>query len=42
MAGPTGFLDAVSNSYWYDEPSGPRTGDGAYTLSKSIQLQLAP
>jgi hypothetical protein len=42
MAGPTGFLDAVSNSYWYDQPSGPRTGDGSYTLSKSVQLQLAP
>jgi len=42
MAGPSGFLDALSNSYWYDEPSGPRTGDGAYTLSKTTVVQLAP
>jgi len=42
MAGPTGFLDALSNSYNCDEPSGPRTGDGSYTLSKPTKLQLAP
>jgi len=42
MAGPSGFLDALSNSYNCDEPSGPRTGDGSYTLSKPTKLQLAP
>jgi hypothetical protein len=42
MAGPSGFLDALSNSYNCDEPSGPRTGDGFYTLSKPTKLQLAP
>ncbi len=42
MAGPNGFLDALSNSYSCDEPSGPRTGDGFYTLSKLTELQLAP
>jgi hypothetical protein len=42
MAGPKGFLDSLSNSYNCDEPSGPRTGDGTYTLSKPTKLQLAP
>ena len=42
MAGPSGFLDTLSNSYNADEPSGPRTGDGFYTLSKPTELKLAP
>jgi len=42
MTGPGGFLDALSNSSNCDEPSGPRTGDGSYTLSKPLELQLSP
>lgn len=42
MAGPNGFLDAVSNSDFCDEPSGPSTADGSYTLSRPTELQLAP
>ena len=42
MAGPTGFLDSLGNTDHHDQPSGPRTGDGSYTQSKSQKLQIAP
>ena len=42
MVGPTGFLDSLSAADNADAPSGPRTGDGSYTLSKSVQLTVAP
>ncbi len=42
MAGPTGFLDAFSISDSADTPSGPRTGDGSYTLSAALNVKAAP
>jgi hypothetical protein len=45
MAGPTGFLDSFSGSD-YDEgiiaPVGPRHGDGAFSISGSQLIKLAP
>jgi len=42
MAGSTGFLDAFSASDFGDTPSGPRSGDGSYTLSSVLNFKVAP
>ncbi len=42
MVGPTGFLDSLGDASSHDEPSGPRMGDGSYTLSRAVELQIAP
>lgn len=42
MAGPTGFLDSHSFGDDRDEPFGPRTGDGSYTLSEQFGVKIAP
>ena len=42
MTGPGGFLDEFSNGGDADTPSGPRTGDGSYSLSSVFTVKIAP
>ena len=45
MAVPTGYLDEFSGSgYWFGKalPVGPRRGDGAFSMSSSQLITLAP
>ena len=42
MAGPTGFIDSFAVIDSHDAPTGPRTGDGSYTISSSLALKAAP